>query len=54
MKGAVRVTRVQQAEDAADLLAEAVRRGAACVWVRNSVDDAIEAVAALRARSVAA
>ncbi|WP_227590643.1 CRISPR-associated helicase Cas3' [Cereibacter sphaeroides] len=54
VKGAVRVTRVQQAEDAADLLAEAVRRGAACVWVRNSVDDAIEAVAALRARSVAA
>ncbi|WP_235858094.1 CRISPR-associated helicase Cas3' [Cereibacter sphaeroides] len=54
VKGAVRVTRVQHAEDAADLLAETVRRGAACVWVRNSVDDAIEAVAALRARGVAA
>ncbi len=54
VKGPVRVERLGSAEAAADLLAEKARIGAACVWVRNSVDDAIAAVAALRARGLKA
>ena len=51
-KGRVLVERLPSAEAAVDLLAEAVARGAACVWVRNAVDEAIAAVEALRARGV--
>jgi CRISPR-associated endonuclease/helicase Cas3 len=54
VKGPVRVERIASAEAAADLLAATVAQGAACVWVRNAVDDAIAAVAALQARGVAA
>ena len=53
-KGPVRVERLASAEAGLDLLAEAAGRGAASVWVRNAVDDAIAAVAALRARGIAA
>lgn len=52
VKGPVRVERIAHPDAAADLLADAAARGAACVWVRNAVDDAIAAVEALRARGV--
>lgn len=51
-KGPIRVNRLQNAEEAVDIIVEKSRQGAACVWVRNAVDDAIVAVAALRARGV--
>lgn len=54
VKGPVKVARIASADAAADLVAGAAAQGAACVWVRNAVDDAIAAVAALKARGVAA
>ncbi len=48
----VAVVRLPGADDAMDLLQEAAERGAACVWVRNAVDDAIEAAEALKRRGV--
>lgn len=51
-KGPVRVERLATAEVAVDLIAQAAHNGAACVWVRNAVDDAIAAVEALRARGI--
>jgi len=54
VKGPVRVERIESAEGAVDLLVQSAAQGAACVWVRNAVDDAIAAVAELRARGVAA
>ncbi|MFN4130313.1 MAG: CRISPR-associated helicase Cas3', partial [Paracoccaceae bacterium] len=53
-KGPVRVTRLGAASDAVALIAGAAAQGAACVWVRNSVDDAIAAVQMLQAAGVAA
>lgn len=53
-KGPVKVSRLAGMEGAVDLLATAAASGAACVWVRNAVDEAITAVEALRARGVAA
>lgn len=53
-KGPVRVERLSTAGEAVDLLAAAAAQGAACVWVRNAVDEAIAAVEALRARGVPA
>ncbi|GIX15257.1 MAG: hypothetical protein KatS3mg118_3216 [Paracoccaceae bacterium] len=53
-RGPVRVERLPDAEAAQDLLQAAARAGAACVWVRNAVDEAIAAVQALRARGVPA
>lgn len=53
-KGVVSVERLADAEAAADLLGRSAQAGAACVWVRNAVDDAIAAVGLLRARGVAA
>ncbi|MCY4549876.1 MAG: CRISPR-associated helicase Cas3' [Defluviicoccus sp.] len=50
----VRVTRLEDAADAVNLLASAVTARAASVWVRNAVDDAIEAVEALARRGVKA
>ncbi len=44
----VTVKRLPQMDDAVEVLTKAAVRGAACVWVRNSVDDAIEAAEALR------
>jgi len=52
VKGPVRVERIASADDAVDLVATTAAQGAACVWVRNAVDDAIAAVAALKARGV--
>ncbi len=51
-RGPVAVQRLPDAEAALDLLAEKARQGAACVWVRNAVDDAIAAVQALRDRGI--
>lgn len=51
-KGPVRVERLLTTEAAVDLIAKSAQRGAACVWVRNAVDDAIAAVEALRAQGI--
>jgi len=51
-RGPVTVERLGSADAAVVLLAESAGRGAACVWVRNAVDDAIAAVRALRAAGV--
>jgi CRISPR-associated endonuclease/helicase Cas3 len=53
-RGPVAVERLDKADDAVGLLTRAAAEGAACVWVRNAVDEAIAAVAALRARGVCA
>lgn len=53
-KGEVKVQRIEKFEDALSILSEKSAQGAACVWVRNAVDDAIEAVDALRAKGVQA
>ncbi|SHF39124.1 CRISPR-associated helicase, Cas3 family [Ruegeria intermedia] len=50
----VGVTRLSDPAQAVQLITEASAQGAACIWVRNAVDDAIEAVAALRAAGVRA
>ncbi len=47
-RGPVQVQRVPDTAAAVALLADAARAGAACVWIRNAVDDAIAAVQALR------
>ena len=54
VKGPVQVDRIDSTEAAADLMVAQAARGAACVWVRNAVDDAIAAVGMLRDRGVAA
>lgn len=54
VKGPVQVARLESAEAAVDLLLDAARAGAACVWIRNSVDDAITGVSALAARGISA
>ncbi|MCE2494595.1 MAG: CRISPR-associated helicase Cas3' [Alphaproteobacteria bacterium] len=46
----VGVERIDSADEAVEVLAANSGNGAACVWVRNAVDDAIAAVHALRAR----
>lgn len=51
-KGIVAVERLGNAEQALDLIAGAARAGAACLWVRNAVDDANDAVTALRAAGI--
>lgn len=51
-RGEVRTARLDAEEDAVRLLVEASGQGAACVWVRNAVDDAIAAVEALREAGV--
>nr|WP_119061768.1 CRISPR-associated helicase Cas3' [Dichotomicrobium thermohalophilum] len=53
-RGPVAVERVQSADQALDLLTKTAGEGAACVWVRNSVDEAIAAIHTLRARGVPA
>ena len=53
-RGPVLVKRIAEADAAYDSLTEAAAHGAACVWVRNAVDEAISAVEALRARCVPA
>ena len=48
----VAVTRLSCADDAVDVLTDAAAAGAACVWVRNAVDDAIEAAETLKQRGI--
>lgn len=50
----VTVKRIGSVEVAVRVIAEGARAGAACLWVRNAVDDAIAAVEALRAEGIAA
>lgn len=52
VKGPVDVRRLDNTEDAVGLIVRQAGQGAACVWVRNAVDDAIAAVQALRARGI--
>ena len=51
-RGPVKVERLGSAAAAVTLLAAMSAKGAACVWVRNAVDDAIAGVEALRAAGV--
>lgn len=51
-RGPVRVKRLGSAAEAVTLLTDLSAKGAACVWVRNAVDDAMAGVAALRAAGV--
>lgn len=51
-RGIVEVRRLPAPDNAVALLAAAAVKGAACLWVRNAVDDAIAAVDALRAAGV--
>jgi CRISPR-associated endonuclease/helicase Cas3 len=53
-RGPVGVCRLDALGPALDLLAEAAQGGAACVLIRNAVDEAIAAVRALRDRGVEA
>ena len=53
-RGPVAVQRLASEDEARTLLAVAAGQGAACLWVRNAVDDAIAAVKALRQRGVTA
>jgi CRISPR-associated endonuclease/helicase Cas3 len=48
----VTVTRLPDASEAVERIAAAERAGAAVVWVRNTVDDALAGVAALRQRGL--
>lgn len=54
LRGPVAVNRLESAEQSLFLLTQAARTGAACVWVRNAVDEALAAVRALCARGVPA
>ncbi|MCX8667199.1 CRISPR-associated helicase Cas3' [Acetobacteraceae bacterium B3987] len=47
-KGSVKVERIATMDEAVQYLVQGAAQGAACVWVRNIVDDAIAAVDALR------
>lgn len=49
---AVRVERIENAASAVQTLLEASQKGAACVWVRNSVDGAIQAVEELHSKGL--
>ena len=51
-RGSVAVERLSGGEEALTLLDAMARRGAACVWIRNAVDDAVAAVRALRSRGL--
>lgn len=53
-RGPVAAQRLESVDAALGLLVDKANQGAACVWIRNAVDDAIAAVRALRARGVAA
>ena len=50
----VKVHRLEDEDTAMALLQSGAGRGAACVWVRNTVDAAIDAVSALRAAGIGA
>ena len=47
-RGSLKIRRLSSEGEAVSLLAESANSGAACVWVRNAVDDAISGVMELR------
>ena len=51
-RGPVTVTRLEGENDALESISKAADKGAAAVWVRNAVDDAICSVDALRKRGI--
>lgn len=53
-RGPVIAERLQGSDEAVAYLVEQARRGAACLWVRNAVDDAIAGLDALHAAGVRA
>lgn len=53
-RGPVRVARLNTVLDAVEVLVQAVSDGAAAVWVRNAVDDAIAGVGMLAERGIEA
>lgn len=53
-RGVVGVKRLESDAAAVEVLAQTSGQGAACVWVRNAVDDAIAAVALLREMGIEA
>ncbi len=53
-KGPVTVDRLPDAPAALQVIADGVDAGAACVWVRNAVDEAIDAVLKLRDKGIEA
>ncbi len=53
-RGVVRVERLSREADAVSLLQAQAAAGAACVWIRNAVDDAVAGVEALRTAGVEA
>lgn len=53
-KGAVGIVCLPEFDNALNILEYNAKQGAACLWVRNAVDDAIQAVEALRVRGVLA
>ena len=50
----VAIHRVSDPADAVNLIADASVQGAACVWIRNAVDDAIKSVEALKNKGIQA
>ena len=44
----IRVERISEVAEVVELLHKSLDKGAACVWIRNAVDDAIDAVQKLR------
>ena len=50
----VAVKRLTETQQAVDLITIASRKGAACIWIRNAVDDAIGAVESLRSVGISA
>lgn len=50
----VGVRRLSEAAEAVNLIAQSSANGAACIWIRNAVDDAINAVEMLRTEGVEA
>ena len=54
LRGPTGVRRIGTPDEAAELLSKAARQGAACVWVRNAVDEAVAAVETLRAEGIRA
>ncbi|RDC69008.1 CRISPR-associated helicase Cas3', partial [Rhodovulum sp. 12E13] len=51
-RGTVTVTRVESENAAFESISEAAAKGAAAVWIRNAVDDSINAFEALRERKI--
>lgn len=50
----VEVRRLESTEEVVDIISRASKKGAACVWIRNAVDDAITGIEILRAAGIEA